>query len=67
MVVVAEPDCAPFVWKPLPTLVPEEHEYEIASVIPTSAICGWHEICADGPAASDPEGTHCQPETHAPL
>lgn len=40
MVVVAEPDCAPFVPKPPPELVPAEHEYVIESSMPTSATLG---------------------------
>lgn len=40
IVVVAEPDCAPFVLKPLPTLVPAEQEYVIESSMPTSATLG---------------------------
>jgi hypothetical protein len=66
-VTVAEPDCALFVWNPLPTLVPAEQEYEIESDIPTSAICGWHEICAASRSGVVPFGTHCQLLTQAPL
>ncbi len=39
-VAVAEPDCAPFVLKPLPALVPAEHENVIETSMPTSAILG---------------------------
>ena len=39
-VVVAEPDCAPFVLKPLPELVPAEHENVIRASMPTSATLG---------------------------
>lgn len=45
-VAVAEPDCAPPVSKPEPLLVPAEQENANATVIPTSATCGWQESSA---------------------
>lgn len=42
-VVLVAPESAPFVVNPLPTLTPAEHPHVIASVIPTSANCGWQE------------------------
>ena len=39
-VVVAEPDCAPFVLKPLPVLSPTEHENVSEISMPTSATLG---------------------------
>src|SRR3989344_7869908 len=40
------PDCAPFVSKPEPALVPIAHAYDMATLMPTSATCGWHDTCA---------------------
>ena len=74
IMVVVEPESAPLVLKPAPTLaVALVHEYEIAMDIPTSAILGWQDICAVGvvlaigPPPGAPPGTHCQPVVHAPL
>ena len=64
MMAVAEPD-EPGVENPLPVAVPSEHEYEIAIDMPTSATCGWHDICATG--TPEPEPLHCQPVKHEPL
>src|SRR3989344_5096898 len=58
------PDGAPFVSKPEPTLVPIEHEYDMATLMPTSAICGWQDNCA---TISSVPPTHCQFPTHTPL
>lgn len=56
---VEVPDC-PLAVKPLPDAVPCAHEYAMAILIPTSAVCGWHESCA-------PRLLHCQPTMHCPF
>lgn len=64
MVVVAVPEDEDVaIVKLLLVAIPEEHEYEIASVIPTSATLGWQEILATGAALA----THCHPVIHEPL
>ena|SRR3989344_1111609 len=67
--VLVAPEISPPVTKPLPILTPEEHPHVMASVMPTSAICGWQESSAVGgePVPDDSEGTHCQPVTQFPV
>jgi hypothetical protein len=46
--------------KPVAVTVPAEHEYVSTSGAPTSATCGWHDICAVG-AGPVPSVEHFQP------
>lgn len=65
IVAVAEPEVLLAV-KPLPVAVPDEHEYEMAMLMPMSAVCGWHERLAVG-VPPEPDEPHCHPTRHEPL
>ena len=62
---VAEPAGCVVTVNELLVAVPVEHEYEIASVMPTSATWGWQESCAVGMPPL--VGTHCQLVMQIPL
>jgi hypothetical protein len=58
--VVVPEDVLLCVLNPLPSLrVDLVHAKDMATDIPTSATCGWHESVAVG--APEPPGTHCHP------
>ena len=64
-IAVAEPAGWVVTLKDLLEATPDEHEYAMASLMPTSATFGWQEISALRLAVV--LGMHCQPTTHGPL